>query len=195
MIKIQKNWLRTIRQLTILGVIIIFASYSAIGSELGKNSVDSGFKLKSYSSAKKRSVVWTFGPMIVGASLGALGLLIGPRTGLAYAGKRRSYNSSFNRLTIAAGGFVSSGLVWLALGGEINILGPPKKAPPQANAAALIVLTSSGLFIVHSIINDFTSLESYVNEYNAKHGLTTLSIEPAYFTKTKAIGVSLKMTF
>ncbi len=204
-----------LKQMFIISIIVIMTSCSAICSKANKISFDLEASPKSYAVAKKRSLIWTFGPIlagstvllinnsrsntsqglnIAGGTIGVLGILVGPRTGLAYAGKRRPYNSTFNRIGLAAAGFAGSIAAYFAFGGEINIFGQ-SEPNPTADAAAIVVFTATGLFIIKNIISDFTKLEKQVDEYNKKYKFTSLSLEPTYYPKTKSYGLSMRLSF
>jgi len=162
---------------------------------------------KSLSTARLISVSGTFVPIVGGslAALGAnskgsdvalicaisftgLGLIYGPSTGHAYAGSTSRFFKWSSFRALAIGGIIG-GLAMFATGvfseNDKENLGLP----------GLLLGASSTGFLVVTIVKDFRTLDDSVNDYNRKHGFTSIDLRPEYFPHHEALGLALSFQF
>lgn len=126
----------------------------------------------------------------LGTGFFSLGLVIGPGVGHIYAGNsKRFWSGTVTR------GLVLSSSVLLA----VAIVGNSSDEEwDQALGKVVLAggVIGAGLLIsTISAIRDIAAADNSVDEYNKKHGFSSLTLKPIYIAAYKAPGLVLKLTF
>ncbi len=189
----------------IVGVVMaVLVCHSVMAQQASSPSVTA--QSKSPSTALQMSLIWTIVPAVAGGGLvlvgaagedadagwiiggiaiGTAGLLFGPGAGHAYAERHHPMSGAWIRgLGIAVGGLYAAGAGFAASFGH-----------GVSTEGIVAVCGASGLIILCSVAYDIGTVGRSVDDYNRAHGLSSLSIRPAYFSADKALGISLSISF
>ena len=171
--------------------------------------INNSHEPKSTATAVKYSAYGTAIPIVVGGAIilaapegdiglgvsgimvGALGAVIGPGLGHAYAGDwwhlaLGSLLRSLGAIFITRGilGDDPSGMDW----GESN-----EGSEKDEGSVALVCI--GGAIYLWSAIHDFCTLDSSVEQYNQKHTGITISVSPTYYAQQNTLGIAVRVSF
>jgi hypothetical protein len=171
------------------------------------SQVSPAFERKSTSTAIRYSAYGTAIPVVIGGvllladpenmglvgiSLGALGAVVGPGLGHAYAGRRwhLAKGSLFRGIGAA---FIAAGITpdLSGVGGWGD--SDEENGKDKGGDGGTILIGS--VIYLWSAIHDFRTLDDAVERYNQKHADVTLSVSPTYFAGENALGIVVSVGF
>lgn len=120
------------------------------------------------------------GEVALGIGIGALGVILGPSFGHAYADRPKPMKGSWVRL---AGATVTG----LGLAG----MGIADSFGGSEGAGVYVVMGMGGAIYLYGAISDVATLGRSVEQYNHRHGLSRVKIRPCYFAQQDAVGLKL----
>jgi hypothetical protein len=124
------------------------------------------------------------GEVALGIGIGALGVILGPSFGHAYADHPRPLRRAWTRFAgVAIGGLGLAGM------GMSNSFG--NGPTPMAYA----FMGVGGMLFLYGTIADFATVASSVKTYNERHGFSKIRLEPVYFSQHRAPGVAVSIDF
>lgn len=163
---------------------------------------------KDEATAFRKSFMWTFIPVTIGgglvlkgvqgnmhgnaqiafiaagASVGGLGLLIGPAVGHIYA--ERPHPMSGMGLRILAGVIGGAGTAGVGIAASFG----------DTDLSAIIpIATVTGAVIMASAIYDIGTAGRSARRYNERNGLANWHLQPQYFAQQEAMGLKLSVSF
>jgi hypothetical protein len=119
---------------------------------------------------------------VIGIVIGSLGLLFGPGTGHAYAGRERPMEGAY----IRGFGMLVGGLLGLGAGVAISF-------GNDVSPVAIGIIAGSGLVVLGSAIYDTATVGRSVNKYNDKHGFARVGFQPWFHASKEAIGLAVNI--
>ena len=125
------------------------------------------------------------GVVMVGAGVVALGLILGPGAGHAYAGNA----ARFWRGVLLRG-------IALPAGGALAVYhGTRVSSLKEFPMIGKIVVAVCGVTYLASTVNDIATVGRSVYKYNHSRGLANVRVQPLYFAATRAVGFKVSMKF
>ncbi len=130
---------------------------------------------------------------VIGIEVGALGAVVGPGLGHAYAGDwwHLVLGSLLRTLGVI---FITSGI----LGDDPSGMGgwgeSDQGSKEEEESGAGLVLIGGAIYL-WSAIHDFTTLDRSVEQYNQKHTGITISVSPTYYAKKNTLGIAVRVSF
>jgi hypothetical protein len=122
------------------------------------------------------------GEVALGIGIGAVGVILGPSFGHAYAERPQPMKGAWLRFAGAAvGGLGLAGM------GMSNSYG--NSATPQAFA----FMGLGGVLYLYGAISDMATLGNSVEQYNQSHGFSGVKVNPCYYAQHEAIGLELSI--
>jgi len=120
------------------------------------------------------------GEVALGIGIGALGVILGPSFGHAYADRPRPLKRAWVRFAgVAVGGLGLAGM------GMSNSFG---NGPTPLSYAFMGI---GGALYLYGAIADFATVTGSVKKYNERHGFSGIRLEPVYFSQHHSPGVVL----
>ncbi len=130
------------------------------------------------------------GALIIGINIGALGAVVGPGFGHAYAG-RWWHLAEGSLIRMVGAAVLISGIVGHDPSG-MGGWGDPNYEDKGSDGAAIVI---GGAIYLWSAIHDFKTLDDAVNEYNQNHTRVSLSVSPRYLVTEKTVGLTVRLSF
>jgi hypothetical protein len=122
---------------------------------------------------------------LAGFAIGSTGIVLGPGVGHAYTEKMgRFWGGVAIRGTVAA---LTAVISFSASGNSLSM--------SEGIAQSSMALAVGGSVCLVSAICDISAIGASVDEYNKKHGFSSLTLKPTYIATYKAPGLVLKLTF
>jgi hypothetical protein len=125
-----------------------------------------------------------------GAGIASLGLILGPGVGHAYAANmKRFWTGAATRGIVLSSSVAVAAILIHDSSGDSWEEGLPK-------AMLAIGIIGAGVTICFvSAIRDIATADNSADDYNKKHGFSSLTLRPTYITAYKAPGLVLNLTF
>ena len=124
------------------------------------------------------------GEVALGIGIGALGVILGPSFGHAYAEHPKPLKRAWVRFAgVAVGGLGPAGM------GMSNSYGN------GATPMAYTFMGIGGALYLYGAIADFATVTRSVKTCNERHGFSKIRLEPVYFSQHRAPGVAVSIDF
>lgn len=173
--------------------------------------INNSHEPKSTATAVKYSAYGTAIPIVVGGAIilaaseddiglavsgimvGALGAVIGPGLGHAYAGDW--WHLALGSLARSLGAiFITVGILIddpSGMGGW----GKSNEGSEEDEGSGGKLVFIGGAIYLWSAIHDFCTLDSSVEQYNQKHTGITISVSPTYYAQQNTLGIAVRVSF
>lgn len=182
------------------------AALSQESSALGPKSTASAVKYSAYGTALPIAVggalvLSTWGSdsdddqnqLIIGLHIGALGAVVGPGLGHAYAGRWGHLAKGTAFRTVGAL-LLTAGIIEGATA-DMKLWGDSDEEDSEGRGSYWPPIILGGAIYLWSTIHDFRTLDDAVARYNQEHTGVTFGVSPAYFADQDALGIVVSVDF